>query len=554
VGDSSNSLGQEGRQHPSRATKRPEFLGLPENPFNINPDPRYLFLTAQIRVALDTLIRGIRRHSGLILLTGEVGTGKTTLIHCLIDWLHREKMPTAFVSYPHLDAPDLLNLILAEFGEPFGRRRSGSALTHLNEWLLDRHFAHESPVLIVDEAQGLSYASLREIGSLLDLKTGPERLLQIVLVGQLELEGKLKREELRDLRQKVALHCKTAPLTLEETRAYIQARLQTAGSSGKPMFTSGAVDALHFYARGIPREINLLGEHALLNAHLNNLDPVPVEVVDKVAREFQFEDAEPHPPSRAFKDVGGAQSVSVTSTPPNSSAPPLSVTMPRSGAPLSRSNCDSIPMILPGSSTFVNREGDQALRAQEDLSHDIRAPGGRSVAIKSRPWKAVDRVKLTSENAFELLCELAPKFRSIASAPRFHLVESKMDLYPSVTSQHSPGVTSKKIAPGSIPKHIRGQSYLDSLVARGWKMWGWLMRGSDSWKPHQYSAAVLRRQTDEIRAFWRGAKQLMSSRTSIDRRSLAWWDGSWSLIRSISLPRKSVLLLRWLQQPWHKSL
>ena len=147
------------------------FFGLCENPFNVNPDPRYLFLTPQTQEALGEMTYGIQARKGLILLTGEVGTGKTTLINRLLDWLHQQQTPTAFIFNPRLKTSHLLDFILADFGLPFDSRLKGSALMRLNQWLIERYRAGETPVVIVDEAQGLPTHVLEEIRMLLNLET-----------------------------------------------------------------------------------------------------------------------------------------------------------------------------------------------------------------------------------------------------------------------------------------------------------------------------------------------------------------------------------------------
>ena len=266
------------------------FFGLRENPFNVNPDPRYLFLTPQAQEALGELTYGIQARKGLILLTGEVGAGKTTLINRLLDWLRQRQTPTAFISYSLLEISHLLDFMLADFGVLFDSGLKSNALMRLKQWLFERYRAGEPPVLIVDEAQGLPIHVLEAIRMLLNLETPRETLLQIVLVGQPELEEKLKRRELRQLKQRIALRCKIEALALEETHNYIQARLHIAGASGKPVFAPQAMDAVHFYSCGIPRVINLLCEHALINAYVNDVWPVPAHIVAEVAREFQFDD------------------------------------------------------------------------------------------------------------------------------------------------------------------------------------------------------------------------------------------------------------------------
>jgi general secretion pathway protein A len=269
------------------------FFGLRENPFNINPDPRFLHRTPRIQEALDQLIYGVQNRKGLLLLTGEVGTGKTTLINHLLDWLHQRQTPTAFIFNSHLKVNHLFDFILNDFGISTDFRMLSNMLLELNQWLIKRFSAGSTPVLIVDEAQGLSFELLEEIRLLLNLETSSEKLLQIVLVGQPELEDKLKQPQMRQLRQRIALRCNTAPLTLDEARGYIVDRLRIAGAASEPIFESDAVEALHYYSRGIPRVMNLLGEHALINSYVEGLNPVPPQMVEEGARDFLMEEFRP---------------------------------------------------------------------------------------------------------------------------------------------------------------------------------------------------------------------------------------------------------------------
>jgi type II secretory pathway predicted ATPase ExeA len=269
------------------------FFGLHENPFNINPDPRFLHRTPRIQEALDQLTFGVQNRKGLLLLTGEVGTGKTTLINHLLDWLRQQNTPTAFIFNSHLKVNHLFDFILNDFGISTDLRVVSNMLLELNQWLIHRFRAGSTPVLIVDEAQGLSFELLEEIRLLLNLETASEKLLQIVLVGQPELEEKLRRPELRQLRQRIALRCNTSPLTLAESREYIVERLRIAGATRGPIFESDAVEALHYYSRGIPRVMNLLCEHALINAYVEGLNPVPPPMVEEAARDFLMEEFRP---------------------------------------------------------------------------------------------------------------------------------------------------------------------------------------------------------------------------------------------------------------------
>jgi type II secretory pathway predicted ATPase ExeA len=267
-----------------------EFYGLRANPFNVNPDPRYLFLTRHTEEALACLTYGIQSRKGFVLLTGEVGTGKTTLINKLLEWLRLQQVATAFIFNSRLNVPQFLDYMMADFGIPCDSKAKSQILLRLYNWLLDRYRAGETAVLIVDEAQNLSEEVLEEIRMLTNLETFTEKLLQIVLVGQPELEQKLKQPQLRQLRQRLTLRAKTHALTLDETKAYVQQRLRIAGSNGQPIFEPEALVVIHRYASGIPRVINLLCEHCLVSAFVDQQKMIGPAVVDGVARDFDLGD------------------------------------------------------------------------------------------------------------------------------------------------------------------------------------------------------------------------------------------------------------------------
>jgi general secretion pathway protein A len=270
-----------------------KFFGLKENPFNVNPDPRYLFLTHHTQEALACLTYGIETRKGFILLTGEVGTGKTTLINKLLEWLHKERVSTAFVFNPRLSVSQFFDFMMADFGIPCESRQKGQMLMKLNQWLLERYQAGERAVLIVDEAQNLSPQMLEEIRLLTNLETSTEKLLQIVLAGQPELDQKLNQPQLRQLRQRITLRAKTRQLTLEQTRGYVEERLRIAGAENPDIFSPEAIVAVHRYARGIPRVTNLLCEHALVSAFVDQKNPVPAEIIEEVARDFDLHIIDP---------------------------------------------------------------------------------------------------------------------------------------------------------------------------------------------------------------------------------------------------------------------
>ncbi len=268
-----------------------EFFGLRANPFNVNPDPRYLFLTRHTEEALACLTYGIQTRKGFVLLTGEVGTGKTTLINKLLEWLRAQQVPTAFVFNSRMNVPQFLDYMMADFGIPCETRSKSQILMRLYNWLLERYRAGETAVLIVDEAQNLADEVLEEIRMLTNLETFTEKLLQIVLVGQTELDQKLRQPNLRQLRQRLTLRAKTHPLTSDETKAYIQQRLRIAGADGQQIFEPEALNAVHRYSNGIPRVVNLICEHCLVSAFVDQQKTVAPAIVDAVARDFDLDDS-----------------------------------------------------------------------------------------------------------------------------------------------------------------------------------------------------------------------------------------------------------------------
>jgi general secretion pathway protein A len=269
------------------------FYGLKENPFNVNPDPRFLFLTKEIEEALTGLMYGIQTRKGFITLTGEVGTGKTTLINRLMDWLHHRRARTAFLFNSRMNSSQLFDFVLAEFEIVCDSKSKSSQLMKLNSWLLERYRAGETVTLIIDEAQNLTFPVLEEIRLLTNLETSTEKLLQIVLSGQPELEEKLKLPQLRQLRQRIMLRCRTSAFNKEQTAEYIRERLRIAGANSEPIFSPKAIDTVHLYSLGIPRVINLLCEHSLVNAFAEHQRPVLPETVEEVAREFQLDEVSP---------------------------------------------------------------------------------------------------------------------------------------------------------------------------------------------------------------------------------------------------------------------
>ncbi len=263
------------------------FFGMNDLPFGACPDPRFLYLTPQIQEALACLQYGIAARKGFVVMTGEVGTGKTTLLKTVLSSFAEQRIATAFVFNPRLDVLDFLEFVLADFGVPCATRTKSGMLLQLNSWLIDRFRNGELCAIVIDEAQNLSWELLEEIRLLTNLETSGEKLLQIVLSGQPELEEKLRNPCVRQLRQRIALWCKTRPLTSEETAGYIAKRLQIAGVS-RHIFSPEAVQVIHRCSMGIPRLVNLVCEHALISAYVEQIKSVPAHIVESVSLELDL--------------------------------------------------------------------------------------------------------------------------------------------------------------------------------------------------------------------------------------------------------------------------
>lgn len=262
-----------------------DFYGFKQAPFNITPDPRFLFFGERHREAFDHLLFGVRERKGFIQITGEVGAGKTTLCRAFLETLPG-RYKTALILNPKMTGTQLLRTILEELGlEPFFDR--ASCQTALNEFLLAQVQEGSDVVLIIDEAQELSLALLEEIRLLSNLETDQQKLLQIVLVGQPELRKTLDADNLRQLRQRITVRYHISPLSLEETRYYIQHRLQVAGANGRPTFSPWAIRTIQRYSRGIPRLINAVCDKTLLCGYVDDTGELTARHVRRAVRELE---------------------------------------------------------------------------------------------------------------------------------------------------------------------------------------------------------------------------------------------------------------------------
>ena len=261
------------------------FFGLPAFPFAASPDPRFLYLMPQTRETLACLQYGIAARKGFVVLTGEVGTGKTTLLKTVLGSFGKGRVSSAFVFNPRLDVLDFFEFVLTDFGIPPTARTKSGMLLQLNRWLVERFSEQGICVIVVDEAQNLSWELLEEIRLLTNLESSSEKLVQIVLSGQPEFQQKLCQSNVRQLRQRISLWCKTRPLTGEETQAYIAERLRIAGAS-QPVLSPEAAKLVYRYSKGIPRVINLICEHSMIEAYVEQVRPIPANIVESVGREL----------------------------------------------------------------------------------------------------------------------------------------------------------------------------------------------------------------------------------------------------------------------------
>ena len=244
-----------------------EFFQLSEFPFNVTPDPRFLYFSDRHREAYDSLLYGVEHRKGFIILTGEVGCGKTTVCRSVLNQLPTNTH-SALILNPSLTPTQLLRSILTDLGlNAKGNDKLGH-ITRLNTYLLERLENNENVCVIIDESQNLDSRLIEQVRMLSNLETDQHKLMQIILAGQPELKDRLAEPELRQLRQRVMVHCDLAPLSAVETALYIQHRLNVAGSNGRIRFRSSAVESIHSQATGIPRQINTICDRSLLSAYV----------------------------------------------------------------------------------------------------------------------------------------------------------------------------------------------------------------------------------------------------------------------------------------------
>lgn len=265
------------------------YFGLSENPFNLSPDPEFLYRSPQHEEALANLIYGVRSRKGFIVLAGEVGTGKTTMLECLRDYLDSQRIEFAFIFNSRLTPDQFFEMIAYDFDLHCDRKSKTEVLFALNSLLIQQTERGRTCVLIIDEAHNLEWDVLEEVRLLGNLENRQGKLLQIILSGQPELDRKLDAPNLRQLKQRIVLRCALNPLTAEESTAYIQTRLARAGMPNQRVFSPELMAEIHNRSRGIPRIINAICDNLLVTCFAMEQRVATVAMLDEVSRDMRLE-------------------------------------------------------------------------------------------------------------------------------------------------------------------------------------------------------------------------------------------------------------------------
>jgi Type II secretory pathway, component ExeA (predicted ATPase) len=273
------------------------FFGFTKNPFNMSPDPSFLFRSSQHEEALANLIYGVQSRKGFIVLTGEVGTGKTTMLECLRDYLNAQQIAFASLFNSRLTVEQFFELLAYDLDLRCNRLSKTEVLLSLNNMLLERANVARTTVLIVDEAHNLEWDVLEEIRLLGNLENRKGKLLQIVLAGQQELDRKLDAPEFRQLKQRISLRCALQGFDLSDTVAYVNSRMARAGLKGQTVISPQLLEELHYRAQGIPRVINAICDNLLLTAFAMESRIATLAMLDEVVADMRLE----YPGQRPFR-------------------------------------------------------------------------------------------------------------------------------------------------------------------------------------------------------------------------------------------------------------
>ncbi len=273
------------------------FFGFTESPFNLSPDPAFFYRSEQHEEALANLVYGVQARKGFIVLSGEVGTGKTTLLECLRDYLESQYIEFAFIFNSRINGEQFFEMIAYDLNLPCERMRKTDVLFALNQLLVEQAQDGRTVVLIVDEAHNLEWEVLEEIRLLGNLENRSGKLLQIILAGQPELDRKLDAPNLRQLKQRVVLRCHLEPFTLRDATEYINTRLERAGMPNQTVFSEELIAEIHLRAQGTPRLINAMCDNLLLSAFAGEQRTCTTEMLDEICTDMRLE----WPGSRRFR-------------------------------------------------------------------------------------------------------------------------------------------------------------------------------------------------------------------------------------------------------------
>src|SRR5579871_5583055 len=277
------------------------FFGFTQNPFNMSPDPSFLFRSPQHEEALANLVYGVQSRKGFILLTGEVGTGKTTMLECLRDFLHAQQIAFASLFNSRLTVEQFFELLAYDLDLRCNRLSKTEVLLSLNNLLLERAAAGRTTVLIVDEAHNLDWDVLEEIRLLGNLENRRGKMLQIVLAGQQELDRKMEAPEFRQLKQRIALRCALKGFTLQEAVAYVNSRMAKAGLKDQKIFSPEILEEIHFRSQGIPRLINAICDNLLLTSFAMETQTATLLMLDEVTEDMRLD----YPRERPLRQAVG---------------------------------------------------------------------------------------------------------------------------------------------------------------------------------------------------------------------------------------------------------
>jgi len=264
-----------------------KFYGFTENPFNMTPDSKYFYPSEEHQEALDRLIYAINERKGFVVITGEIGSGKTTICRTLLNQLNADT-DVALIFNTHITCKELIANILDDLGVEYKNGPKSKLLSQLNNYLINQLSRDRNVVVIIDEAQNLSQRVLEEVRMLSNLETEKQKLLQVILMGQPELKEKLRQKSLEQFKQRIWIRYHIEPLTMDEVTSYINHRLHIAGANGEAIFNEDAVESIYQWSKGIPRLINFICDNALLSGYVYNTKTIDKKIIEEVIKEKEI--------------------------------------------------------------------------------------------------------------------------------------------------------------------------------------------------------------------------------------------------------------------------